>query len=299
MSIEARAAVSLTAPAKLNLYLHVTGRRADGYHLLESLVAFADVGDVISAVAAPSISLAVTGPFAAAIGGPAEDNLVLRAARGLASLAGTRQGARLTLEKRLPVASGLGGGSADAAAAIAVLERLWGIAPDQAARERLALSLGADVPVCLGGQAAHMSGIGEAVAPLAAPLPPLGVVLANPGAALATPAVFRSLAGRFGPADRLEPVPGDKAGLVAALAARRNDLQAPALTLCPAIARVLDAIEATPGILLARMSGSGATCFGLYVDRQAAQDGAAALRAARPDWWVAAGGIMGGQGAPS
>jgi len=299
VSIEAGAASREAAPAKLNLYLHVTGRRPDGYHLLDSLVAFADIGDVVTATAAPPgiLDLTTTGPFAAAIDGPAQDNLVLRAARGVVAAVGGGQGARLCLDKRLPVASGLGGGSADAAATIRALEALWHRRLAAADRQALALALGADVPVCLSGQAAHMAGIGEVVTPLAAPLPPLGLVLVNAGAALSTPAVFAALAGRFGPADRLAPVPADADGVLAALRRRRNDLQAPAIALCPAIAQVLDLLATTPDLRLARMSGSGATCYGLYPDRAAAAAAAGAIRAARPAWWVRDGALSGGQGA--
>ncbi|RJF89973.1 4-(cytidine 5'-diphospho)-2-C-methyl-D-erythritol kinase [Oleomonas cavernae] len=298
--MEAAAASREAAPAKLNLYLHVTGRRPDGYHLLESLVAFADIGDVITAVAAPPgvLDLTTTGPFATAIDGPAQDNLVLRAARGMVAAVGGGQGARLTLDKRLPVASGLGGGSADAAAAIRALEALWHRRVPAADRQVLAVALGADVPVCLSGQAAHMAGIGEVVTPLATAVPTLGLVLVNAGVALSTPAVFAALAGRFGPADRLDPVPADADSFVAALRRRRNDLQAPAMALCPAVAQVLDLLATTPEIRLARMSGSGATCYGLYPDRAAAAAAAGAISAARPDWWVRDGALSGGQGAP-
>lgn len=293
MLIEAEASVVQAAPAKLNLYLHVTGRRPDGYHLLDSLVAFCDVGDVVTAVAAApgSITLEVTGPFAPAIDGAAGDNLVLRAARSLDALLGGGHGAHLILDKRLPVASGLGGGSADAAAAIRALEMLWQRRPLPSDRLALALGLGADVPVCLGRQAAFMSGIGEEVEPLAATLPPLGVVLVNPRVALATPAVFKALAGRFGPADRLDL----QGGLIEGLRRRRNDLEAPAITICPPIAQVLSMIEASPEVRLARMSGSGATCLGLYPDRASAGRAAAAIRQARPEWWVEAGSLGGGR----
>ncbi len=262
------------APAKVNLYLHVTGRRADGYHLLDSLAVFPDVGDVLTAAPADALSLHVEGPFAAGLAGEA-DNLVLRAARALGVA-----GARLVLEKNLPIASGIGGGSADAAAAL----RLLGA--DRADLPALALGLGADVPVCLASRPARMQGIGEILLPAPA-LPPVGIVLVNPGVAVATPAVFRARAPGFTPPAALPGGWPDAAAMAADLAACTNDLQAAAISLCPAIAEVLDALS---GALFARMSGSGATCFALFADADAARAAAAGL--ARPDWWVW-GGSMG------
>lgn len=268
------------AAAKVNLCLHVTGRRADGYHLLDSLVAFADVGDDVTAAPAPSLTLAVTGPEGAGLdAGPG--NLVLRAA----ALFGAAPGAAITLTKRLPVASGIGGGSADAAAALRVLARLWGRAlPDAAA----VLALGADVPVCLAGRTARMAGIGGDLSP-APPLPPVWAVLANPRAALATPAVFAALDRRDNPRLPADlPRWRDAAELALWLRGTRNDLERPARALCPAVGAVLAALAATPGALLARMSGSGATCFALYADPLHAASAAASLAAARPGWWVQA-----------
>jgi 4-diphosphocytidyl-2-C-methyl-D-erythritol kinase len=266
--------IRVAAPAKLNLYLHVIGRRADGYHLLDSLVAFADIGDVVEACPAERVSLEVTGPFAEGLGG--DDNLVLRAARAL----GPRRGAALRLEKNLPVASGIGGGSSDAAAALLALSRLWNvpIPPD------LPIALGADVPVCLLGRPAWLGGIGEDVVP-APPLPGLGLVLVNPRIALSTPAVFKARQGPFSQAARFEPTRNESA-FVAELAGRRNDLAAAAASLVPEIDAVLASLG---GARLARMSGSGATCFGLYEDVAAAR--AAAARITRPGWWVAAGSL--------
>ena len=234
------------APAKVNLYLHVVGRRADGLHLLESLVAFAEAGDVLSAEPADALSLEVAGPFAGALAGEA-DNLVLRAARALAP----GQCARLVLEKNLPVAAGLGGGSADAAAALRLLSRLWGIEADL---EALAAGLGADVPVCLAGETCFMAGIGERLTPLPAwPAPHL--LLANPGAALPTPAVFGA---RRGPFRESRPWPQT----VGELAGCANDLTEAAISFAPEVGEVLDALAVLEGASFARMSGSGATCFG-------------------------------------
>jgi 4-diphosphocytidyl-2-C-methyl-D-erythritol kinase len=273
-------AVRDAAPAKVNLALHVTGRRPDGYHLIDSLVVFAPAAaDRITVESAKDLSLAVTGPFAAAVpAGP--DNLVLRAAR----LLGPGRGARITLDKRLPVAAGLGGGSSDAAAAVRALSRLWGLPTPPAAA---LAALGADVPVCLTAPLpARMTGIGEAVTPLPG-LCRVHLVLANPGVALATASVFAALERRDGAP--LPPVPAfsDAAQVAAWAAAARNDLEAPARRLAPVIGEVLAALAALPGCLLARMSGSGATCFGLFPDAPARDRAAALLAARRPEWWVA------------
>jgi 4-diphosphocytidyl-2-C-methyl-D-erythritol kinase len=276
------------APAKLNLYLHVTGRRPDGYHLLDSLVAFADYGDVLHAGDAPGLSLEVTGPFAAGLAGES-DNLVLRAARALAAQAGVPAHARLVLEKRLPVASGIGGGSADAAATLRLLALRWRVSPDPAELDRLALRLGADVPVCLHSRPARMGGVGEKLQP-APVLPSCHVLLINPGVAVATAAVFRARSEAFSPPAQLPDAWPDAAAMAAGLATLSNDLEAPALGLCPAIAEVLGAIAAQPGCLLARMSGSGATCFGLFADRRAAEQ--AARVTARLGWWVVAAALL-------
>ncbi|HVH01575.1 MAG TPA: 4-(cytidine 5'-diphospho)-2-C-methyl-D-erythritol kinase [Amaricoccus sp.] len=265
------------APAKVNLALHVTGRRPDGYHELDSLAVFPRVGDRLFATPAPGLTLAVEGRFAGALA--AADNLVLRAAR----LLGSGRGAALSLDKALPVAGGIGGGSADAAAALRLLARLWDVPLPGAAA---VLGLGADVPVCLAGLPSRMRGIGERLEPL--PLPGFWLVLANPGVRLETAAVFAALAGRFGPPLPAPPAFADAATLAGWLAARRNDLEAPAVGLAPPLAAVLSALAAQPGCALARMSGSGATCFGLFDAAGPAEAAAATLRRARRDWWVAA-----------
>jgi 4-diphosphocytidyl-2-C-methyl-D-erythritol kinase len=291
-----RGAIAVFAPAKINLWLHVLGRRPDGYHLLDSLVAFADLGDEVAAAPADRLSLTVEGPFAASLPA-ADDNLALRAAHLLAAETGTTAAARLVLTKRLPVASGIGGGSADAAAALRALARLWrlDLAPDQLAA--LGLRLGADVPVCLGGRPAFVGGIGEAIV-AAPPLPPAPLLLVNPGAALATAAVFRarteSGAALGAAAPRWTSAPADAAALAACLAGTRNDLTDAACGLVPAIRDVLDAIGSLPGCLLARMSGSGATCFGLFASKPAVESAGAALSAAHPAWWVAPTALRGG-----
>jgi 4-diphosphocytidyl-2-C-methyl-D-erythritol kinase len=285
------ALVRRAAPAKLNLYLHVLGRRADGYHLLDSLVAFADVGDVVTAQPALALSLEIIGPFAGALQDDPSENLVWRAARALAERAGIEPKAALTLEKNLPVASGIGGGSSDAAAALKALGELWRLDLGERPFQGLAPSLGADVPVCLFGELAWVGGIGEAVAPAPA-LPSCSVVLVNPGLGLATPAVFKARTGAFSEAARFDAAPADATALARLLETRRNDLTAPALELAPGIAQVLRALEAEPGALLARMSGSGATCFALFADEAAAQAAAQRLGAMHTGWWVAAGRLL-------
>lgn len=273
-------AIEAFAPAKINLALHVTGRRNDGYHLLDSLVVFADVGDRVMAERAGALTLRIVGPRAAGLGdGP--DNLVLRAA----ALFRTAEGAALTLDKHLPLASGIGGGSADAAATLQVLAQLWR-RPLPPAED--ILSLGADVPVCLAGRPARMTGVGETLHPLAHPLPAAALVLANPGVAVATPAVFAALDRRdHPPLPRALPRFGSAAELAAFLTMTRNDLEPAAIRLAPVIARVKSALSAQPGCRIARMSGSGATCFGLFDDPLAAAAAAAALSRAEPGWWVA------------
>jgi 4-diphosphocytidyl-2-C-methyl-D-erythritol kinase len=282
--------VTVLAPAKVNLYLHLTGRRSDGYHLLDSLVVFAGLGDTLKIAPSTDIELALDGPQAGALGA-IEDNLVLRAARLLAERRGLAHGARMTLSKQLPVGAGLGGGSAGAAAALNALLRFWRQNPAPDELLEMALELGADVPVCLAGRAALVGGIGEKLAP-APDLPAAWLVLANPGIALATAEVFAARDGDFSQPDPLGEAPAGVADLARLLAGRRNDLTAPAMRLAPVIGRLLDALEGLAGCRLARMSGSGATCFALMDDAQAAADGALALGRAQPDWWVAAAPLL-------
>lgn len=271
------------APAKINLALHVTGRRSDGYHLLDSLVVFLDVGDRVRAAPAPRLGLRLQGPNAGGIPS-GDDNLVMRATR---LVAGTgHHGAALVLEKHLPPASGIGGGSSDAAAAMRAVASLWQV-PLPAPAD--VLLLGADVPACLHARPLRLRGIGERLDPLPA-LPDFALVLVNPRIETPTPAVFAALDRRENPAlpDPLPPLQ-DAATLAAFLQAQRNDLEAPARTLCPEISEILAALGARPGCLLARMSGSGATCFGLFADRAGAEAAARALATERPRWWVSAG----------
>lgn len=277
--------LSELAPAKVNLYLRVTGRRADGYHLLDSLAVFGPAADLLSAEADEGLRLDVEGPFAPALAGEG-DNLVLRAARLLAEAARVAPQARLVLDKRLPVASGIGGGSADAAAALRLLARLWGVAVP----EGLAAQLGADVPVCLAARPARMGGVGERLDP-APRLPPFGLLLVNPGVAVSTPAVFRARTGGFSAPAALPSAWPSAAAMAADLQPLGNDLEAAAVALCPGIADALAWLRGRPGCLLARMSGSGATCFALFADAAAAEAHAAS---APHGWWVRGGEAGGG-----
>lgn len=277
--------LSLPAPAKVNLSLAVTGRRDDGYHELDSLVVFAEAADLVAAEPAETLTLAVEGPFAAALESEA-DNLVLRAAR----LFGAEQGARLTLTKNLPVAAGLGGGSGDAAAALRLLAELWKLPLPMVP----AVALGADLPVCLGARPARVGGIGEVVLPVE--LPDFALLLVNPGFPLSTAEVFRAYASAAGAASA-EPPPcpprfADLHALLDHLLAVPNDLEAPARALQPEIGDVLEALALSDGCLLARMSGSGPTCFGLFAKEAEARAAGESASAARPHWWVRAAGLF-------
>lgn len=264
------------APAKINLALHVTGRRADGYHLLDSLVMFADIGDRISVTPAPETTLEIAGPMAGGIP-EGDDNLVMRAARLIGVTAAIR------LEKHLPLAAGIGGGSTDAAATLRALHALTG-----APLPNNCLSLGADVPVCLAGAgAARMRGVGDIVEPVAG-LPALHAVLVNPNIPVLTVEVFNRLKMREN--TPLPPLPGnpDAGALIDWLRGTRNDLQEAAIAAEPVVAQVFTTLAVTPGCLLTRMSGSGGTCFGLYSDAETAASAAGRLSESHPAWWVAA-----------
>lgn len=262
------------APAKINLTLHVTGQRADGYHMLDSLVMFADVGDRVTVARAAEMSLRVTGPMAAGV--PVDGrNLCWKAAEAFG------EPVAITLDKHLPAAAGIGGGSSDAAAVLRAMEALFdrpcGVyTPD----------LGADVPVCIVAHAARMQGIGDDVLPLM--MAPIDAVLVNPGVEVATPAVFHALEHKDNPPMTVWPEGGGTVAALRWLAEQRNDLQAPAIGVQPVIAEVLARLKALDGARLSRMSGSGATCFALFEDAAHAARGAEALSAAYPDWWIRA-----------
>ena len=282
----APAAGAEKAPAKVNLTLRVIGRRADGYHDIESLVVFADVGDALTFSPGGALALRVAGPTAAAAGQIA-DNLVLKAARALAERVEHLKLGGFALSKRLPVAAGLGGGSADAAAALRLLARANGLAPDDPRLMQAARATGADVPVCLDPRPRFMRGIGDILSdPL--DLPRLFAVLLNPGVAVSTKDVFAALAVRTVGQTAPAAICMGRAPLLDEIARGRNDLEAAAIELEPAIAHALAVLRNLPGCRLARMSGSGATCFGLFDSMQAARGAARRLRVGYPDWWVRA-----------
>lgn len=279
-------ALAVAAPAKINLFLHVLDRRADGYHRLDSLIAFAELGDCVEVAPADDLTLAVEGPFAPGLSA-GEDNLVLRAARSLSAAAGGRvPGAAIRLSKNLPVASGIGGGSSDAAATLKALDVLWQLDLGGAALARLGLALGADVPVCLLGRTARVAGIGDVLSS-GVSLPPFGVVLANPVVPVPTAAVFKALRGRYSGEAPEMPTTTSSWDFATWLARCGNDLTAPAREIAPIIGDVLEALGGTKDSLLVRLSGSGATCFALYPDDRAAKAAAGDIKVAHPDWWVA------------
>lgn len=287
MTVET-AALTVPAAAKINLYLHITGLREDGYHHLDSLIAFAGIHDTLTLAPSPDLSLAIEGPYADGLstGG---DNLVMQAADKLRQSAGYDGGAAITLEKNIPVAAGIGGGSADAAAVLGGLVRLWDLDATSFDLNDLALSLGADVPVCLFGQAAFVGGIGERITRAPA-LPAAWLVLVNPGVALSTKAVFETRRdGHEGSgAGGFDDSPATASVLAGILQTRNNDLEEAAIALQPQIDFVLKKIQQSEGVLLTRMSGSGATCFGLFAEAGAAARAAADLSQRQPEWWVRA-----------
>ena len=293
--VEPAMALTAFAPAKVNLYLHLIGRRPDGYHLLDSLVAFADIGDRITAELAPTLSLEISGPEADGLADLGQGNLVLRAARMLADHTATARGAALHLQKNLPLAAGIGGGSSDAAAVLRVLATLWQLSIDEEALRGLGLRLGADLPACLYGRAAWLGGVGERIEP-APDLPEAGILLANPRKELSTGAVFAARRDPLGDPGRFAAMPGNAIGLALALMPCRNDLTDAAIGLVPEIKVMLARLARLPGALIARMSGSGATCFALFSDRYAAEEARMVLAAAEPGWWCAAGGLIAGKG---
>lgn len=280
--------VEAFAPAKINLALHVTGQRKDGYHLLDSLVVFAGIGDRLVFRTAPGLSLGASGPFGAGV--PLDStNLVIRAAelmRSAALKAGQApSGLAIQIEKYLPVAAGIGGGSSDAAATCRALAQLWGVPLPGA---DLLATLGADVPVCIDYERPQlMRGIGEKLQPLA-PLPALNLLLVNPGFGLETAGIFDELARKDNPPMSALPDAGQGRGaFVRWLAAQRNDLEPVAVRLAPPVGEVIEEIASMEGCELARMSGSGATCFGIFADVEARDRAAGILRDENPEWWVA------------
>lgn len=267
------------APAKINLFLHVGDKRADGFHALQSLVAFTDAGDELGFAADETLSLAIDGPFGTGLSA-GDDNLILRAAKALPKV----KGARISLTKNLPVASGIGGGSTDCAATLRGLNALWDLGLDVPVLQEIGATLGSDVPVCITCRPQWMEGRGEIVTELPA-LPDLAMVLVNPGVGVPTGKVFGALKERRGVGLPLPPKFESAEDLVAYLKDTSNDLEAPARVIAPVIGEVLDFIAAE-GALLSRMSGSGATCFGLFQNGTDAARAAAAIRNAHPEWWA-------------
>lgn len=279
------------APAKVNLFLHVGEKRADGYHDLVSLIAFADVGDWLEVREAKRLSLKLEGPFANALKDE-PDNLVLKAARELDVWAEDRghktTPVELVLEKNLPIASGIGGGSSDAAAALHLLAGCWSLPIPIDELEKIGRSLGADIPVCLRGAPTLVSGMGEVLTP-APGLPPFALVLVNPGIEVPTKRIFNTLLARSGAeAPHLPQHFRDARDLAMHLDRLSNDLAPPAKVIAPVVMHAESALAATDGCLVARMSGSGATCYGLYETAAIAEAAAAAIQAAHPAWWVRA-----------
>jgi 4-diphosphocytidyl-2-C-methyl-D-erythritol kinase len=282
--------------AKVNLTLRVIGRRTDGYHDIESVVAFADCADRLTLTPGPELTLQMSGPLAQACGATS-DNLVLKAARLLAERVPNVKAGRFTLDKVLPVAAGIGGGSADAAAALRLLAQLNGLSLDDERLLEVALETGADVPVCLASRACDMTGVGETLLPLSLPIIPC--VMVNPCVPVATRDVFDALGLRsgellVGATDVFRGTDWPEAGAsvedwVEVLADNTNDLEAPATRIEPVIGAVIAALNATNGAWLARMSGSGATCFAIYENTADAGRAADKIRRDHPDWWVHAG----------
>jgi 4-diphosphocytidyl-2-C-methyl-D-erythritol kinase len=272
------------SPAKLNLTLHITGKRGDGYHLLESVVAFTEFGDRLEFYPDDIVSLDIQGEFSRLIA-PDHNNSILKATRMLQEITGCRQGARITLHKNIPVGAGLGGGSGNAAATIRGLLALWKVTMPKDLQAHAAL-LGSDISVCLRSQPAIVRGVGEQVMPLAMP-GKMGVVLLNPRIPLATPEVYRAFSGAFTTPEHVHPMQS-YAELIRVLVRGHNALEAPAVALCPAIVKGLAALRTLPGCDIARMSGSGATCFGLFQKISQAQQAAHTLNQKLPEWWVKA-----------
>lgn len=282
------------APAKINLFLHVGDRRADGYHALLSLIVFAAVGDTLSLKPAGAFSLSLEGPFAKTLQSES-DNLVLKAAGALEIWAKAHghktEPVAFSLEKNLPIASGIGGGSSDAAAALHLLKQHWSLPIAAGELASLGLTLGADIPVCLHAKSALVSGIGEIVEPVET-LPPCWLVLVNPGVAVPTAEVFRRLTARsFAVAPPFASATARE--LAMRLDQTTNDLAPPAKTIAPVIMQAENALVATDGCLIARMSGSGATCFGLYATKESAEAAARAISGKHPGWWVKAASALG------
>jgi len=296
--------VTRTAPAKLNMFLHVVGQRADGYHELESLFAFTRRGDKITVRSGEDVSLEIEGPFADALNavGAKDENLVLKAACALQVRSGTQHGVHIKLVKNLPIASGIGGGSADAAATLLALNEFWNLSLSMAKLEEVALTLGADVPACLYSSPLQVTGIGEVIEKTMLPAA-FGVLLVNPGHAVSTPEVFQAFhenqAFHKKKTDYSLRLPQwNPSGVVDFMRwleqKTSNDLEVPAKALCGIISDVLQALLALDDVQMVRMSGSGATCFALFETAGAAQDAEKLLMQKYPDWWILADQLVAG-----
>ena len=280
------AGLRLAAPAKINLYLRVLARRDDGYHLIDTVIAFAVEADVLTATPADDIGLQIDGPFAPALD-DSSDNLVLRAAHALSETAEVSEGVAIRLTKNLPVAAGIGGGSADAAATLRLLMELWRLDMNRDVLEHIAITLGADVPACLSGETLRAAGIGEQLE-VSPALPPMEIVLVNNGRPMNTASVFRAHSGIFSEPAPAPPRFEDAASAAHWYGALGNDLLDPACRTEPSIRDALASLEAEDGCLLARLSGSGPTCFAIFETRDAASTAASRLSKAHPDWWIRA-----------
>lgn len=270
--------LSRIAPAKLNLYLHLTGRRDDGYHLLDSVVVFTEFGDEVTVESSSSLTLQIDGPFADGLN--ENDNLVLRAAQLMKVTFAVQQGASIHLRKMIPIGAGLGGGSSDAAAVLILLNQLWNIDASIQELEAIAITLGADVPACLHAKPLHMSGIGEVISPMPSIKLEGYIVLVKPPESLLTAEVYRESARLQTYSTSIEPAKRT------AFQQHRNDMQQAAIALCPSVEQVLKALTDQPNCILARLCGSGSSCFGLFNQQSHAQHASEAIAAAYPDWWV-------------
>jgi 4-diphosphocytidyl-2-C-methyl-D-erythritol kinase len=279
--------LTCAAPAKVNLFLHITGKRPDGYHLLESLVSFSSVHDTVSVQEADTITLEITGRFAPLLQHDVHKNIIVKAARLLAEKAGILKGAAILLEKELPVAAGIGGGSSDAAAVLKLLSQLWELSLTKEEMQQIALTLGADVPMCYSGKPAFISGIGENITVIPS-MPILPALLVNPLQSVSTPEVFKAGVQQFSPSSPITTIPQEHGEFIRFLRTTHNDLEAPAITLLPLITQQLRIIQSQPGCLLSRMSGSGATCFGLFSTMEEAGTAAQIISSNHPEWWVKA-----------
>ena len=282
---------SLLAPAKINLFLHITGKRDDGFHLLQSLMVFVDVGDELTFAPYDGLFLDIDGPFASDLNVAPHDNLIYKAARLLADEYRVPAKARISLRKNLPVASGVAGGSSDAATALRGLVRLWRLPEENERLQKIARQLGADVPACLAHKPVWAEGIGEKMTWMPH-LPQFHMVMVNPIVPTPTPEVFRRFGARFSPPLQYSGRRKSMQEWIADLSRYRNDLSDAARTVTPQIADVLRAIEATPNCHFARLSGSGATCFGIYDSPAAVHAAVNKLRASYPDWWVSAASLL-------